>query len=176
MKNFNFLPQQYKRNKKFKISHNYLTKQFADYKIIFKKIEKVIKFNDFTLGQEVNEFEKNFASYMKAKHCISVGSGTDAIYLALKTLGLGNGDEVITTPYTFYATVNAIIQADCKPKFADISYKDFNIDPNLIEKKMFFKHFSKMGILSDDPRIQEIVQRADDMPDRLNKQNLFDIL
>ena len=49
-------------------------------------------------------------------------------------------------------------------------------DTNLIEKKMFFKHFSKMGILSDDPRIQEIVQRADDMPDRLNKQNLFDIL
>lgn len=164
MKNFNFLPQQYKRNKKFKISHNYLTKQFADYKIIFKKIEKVIKFNDFTLGQEVNEFEKNFASYMKAKHCISVGSGTDAIYLALKTLGLGNGDEVITTPYTFYATVNAIIQADCKPKFADISYEDFNIDPNLIEKKITKKtkaivvvHWS--GRICDMDKIRKIAKK-----------------
>lgn len=49
-------------------------------------------------------------------------------------------------------------------------------DTNLIEKKMFFRHFSKMGVLSDDPRIYEIVQKADDMPDRLSKQNLFDIL
>ena len=57
--NKNFLVEQYKNDKKMSISHNYLSKQFFDYKKIFKKIEKVIKFNDFTLGLEVDEFEKN---------------------------------------------------------------------------------------------------------------------
>ena len=131
----NFLTNQYTKDKKFKIRHNYLTEQFKDYKKIFKKIEKVIKFNDYTLGFEVEKFENNFKKAINAKHCIGVGSGTDAIYMALKTLGLSNKDEVITTPYTFYATINAIAQADCKPVFVDAK-DDFNINPDLIEKKI----------------------------------------
>lgn len=131
----NFLTKQYRNDKKFKIKHNYLSDQFIDYPKIFKKIEKVIKFNDFTLGFEVEKFEKNFAKLINSKNCIAVGSGTDAIYLALKALGLSNQDEVITTPYTFYATINAIVQADCKPKFVD-AQDDFNIDANLIEKNI----------------------------------------
>jgi aminotransferase EvaB len=164
MKNLNFLPNQYKKNKKFTISHNYLSKQFSDYKIIQNKIKKIIKFNDFTLGSEVNKFEKNFSSLIKSKYCIGVGSGTDAIYLALKTLGLGNKDEVITTPYTFYATVNAIVQADCTPKFVDASLKDFNIDPSLIEKKITKKtkailvvHWA--GRICDMTRIKKIAKK-----------------
>ena len=62
MKNTNFLTQQYIQNKKFNISHNYLSSQFNDYKKIFKKIEKLIKFNDYTLGFEVEKFEKKFVS------------------------------------------------------------------------------------------------------------------
>ena len=131
----NFLTKQYTKDKKFTIRHNYLSDQFKDYPSIFKKIEKVVKFNDFTLGFEVDKFENNFKKLINAKNCIAVGSGTDAIYMSLKCLGLKNGDEVITTPYTFYATVNAIVQADCKPVFVDAK-DDFNIDPDLIEKKL----------------------------------------
>ncbi len=131
----NFLTDQYNKDKKFKIKHNYLSNQFKDYPKIFKKIEKVIKFNDFTLGLEVNKFENNFKKLINAKNCVAVGSGTDAIYMSLKCLGLSRGDEVITTPYTFYATVNAIVQADCKPVFVD-AQEDFNINADLIEKKI----------------------------------------
>ena len=80
----NFLTKQYTKDKRFKIRHNYLTEQFKDYPKIFKKIEKVIKFNDFTLGFEVEKFENSFKKLINAKYCIGVGSGTDAIYMALK--------------------------------------------------------------------------------------------
>jgi dTDP-3-amino-2,3,6-trideoxy-4-keto-D-glucose/dTDP-3-amino-3,4,6-trideoxy-alpha-D-glucose/dTDP-2,6-dideoxy-D-kanosamine transaminase len=163
MKNTNFLTKQYLHNKKFNISHNYLSKQFSDYKKIFKKIEKLIKFNDYTLGFEVEKFEKKFAKLINAKHCIGVGSGTDAIYLALKALGLKNNDEVITTPYTFYATINAIVQADCRPNFVD-SGKDFNINPDLIEKSITKKtkailvvHWS--GRICDMKKINQIAKK-----------------
>lgn len=130
-----FLVKQYQNDKKFKIRHNYLSEQFSDFSKIFKKIKKIINFNDYTLGSEVNRFEYNFSRLIRAKNCVAVGSGTDAIYLALKALGLSNQDEVITTPYTFYATINAIVQADCKPIYAD-AQRDFNIDPKKIEKKI----------------------------------------
>ena len=131
----NFLTKQYTKDKKFKIRHNYLSEQFRDYPAIFNKIKKVVKFNDFTLGFEVEKFENNFKKLINAKYCIGVGSGTDAIYMSLKCLGLSNNDEVITTPYTFYATINAIAQANCKPVYVDAK-EDFNINPDLIEKKI----------------------------------------
>ena len=129
----NFLTKQYTKDKKFSIRHNYLSEQFKDYPAIFNKIKKVVKFNDFTLGFEVERFENNFKKLINAKYCIGVGSGTDAIYMSLKCLGLSNNDEVITTPYTFYATINAIAQAGCKPVYVDAK-DDFNINPDLIEK------------------------------------------
>ena len=131
----NFLTKQYTKDKKFSIRHNYLSEQFKDYPAIFNKIKKVVKFNDFTLGFEVERFENNFKKLINAKYCIGVGSGTDAIYMSLKCLGLSNNDEVITTPYTFYATINAIAQAGCKPVYVDAK-DDFNINPDLIEKKI----------------------------------------
>ncbi len=131
----NFLTKQYTLDKKFNIKHNYLKEQFSDYKKIFKKITKVIKFNDFTLGFEVQKFENNFKKLISSKYCTGVGSGTDAIFLALKVLGLKPGDEVITTPYTFYATINAIVQAGGIPKFVD-AQSDFNINPDLIKKSI----------------------------------------
>ena len=131
----NFLIKQYKEDKKIKISHNYLSNQFSDYKKIFKKIEKVIKFNDFTLGEEVNTFEKNIGKLLGCKYVVAVGSGTDALMLSLKASGVKEGDEVITTPYTFYATIGAIVTAGAKPVFVDIT-DDYNIDIKEIEKKI----------------------------------------
>ena len=90
----NFLPKQYKIDQAYKIKHNYLTEQFKDYKIILKKIEKVIKNNDFTLGTEVDLFENNIKKLLKQKYVVAVGSGTDALMLSLKCLGIQEGDEV----------------------------------------------------------------------------------
>ena len=128
----NFLPQEYKKNQKLKINHSYLIEQFADYTKIFKEIEKVVKKGDYTLGKEVDVCEKNFAKRTGAKYAISVGNGTDALLLTLKALGIGVGDEVITVPYTFVATVGSIVTAGATPVFVDIK-KDYNIDENKIK-------------------------------------------
>lgn len=131
----NFLPSQYNKDKKFKIKHNYLTEQFYDYNSIFKEIKKVIKFNDFTLGKNVDKFEEKIKKLLKSKYVISVGSGTDAIMLSLKCIGVRERDEVITTPYTFYATIGAIATLGAKPVFVDVK-DDYNLDPQKIEKKL----------------------------------------
>tara|TARA_B100000989_G_scaffold283614_1_gene249655 strand:- start:10544 stop:11698 length:1155 start_codon:yes stop_codon:yes gene_type:complete len=159
----NFLIEQYKKDKKFNISHNYLSKQFFDFKKIFKKIEKVVKFNDYTLGSEVSLFEENIGKLFKQKYIAAVGSGTDALMLSLKSLGVKEGDEVITTPYTFYATIGAIVTLGAKPIFVDVK-EDYNIDPNLIEKAITKKtkvilpvHWS--GRICDMKKIKSISKK-----------------
>ena len=134
MKN-NFLIKQYNSDKKMKIKHNYLSEQFQDSKKIFRLIEDTVKFNDFTLGRYVDLFEKQFCKYQKVKYAIGVGSGTDAIFLSLKALGIKEGDEVITPTYSFYATAGAIATAGAKPVFVDIK-DDLNIDEKKIEKRI----------------------------------------
>ncbi|WP_440920356.1 DegT/DnrJ/EryC1/StrS family aminotransferase [Candidatus Pelagibacter sp.] len=131
----NFLPTQYKKDNLYKIKHNYLSEQFSDYKSILKKFERIIKNNDFTLGIEVDKFENNIKKLLNQKYVVAVGSGTDALMLSLKCLGIKEGDEVITTPYTFYATIGAIVSAGAKPVFVDVN-EDYNINPKLIEKKI----------------------------------------
>ncbi len=131
--NYNYLPKQYKKNKAININHSYLIEQFSDYKKIFKKLEKVVNRADYTLGEEVNKFEKNISNRMNSKFTISVGNGTDALFLVLKAMNIGPGDEVITTPFTFIATVASIVTAGAKPVFVDIK-DDYNIDESKIEK------------------------------------------
>ncbi len=131
----NFLPKQYAKDKKFIIKHNYLGEQFKDYNLIINKIKKVIKYNDYTLGKEVNIFENNIKKILNQKYVVAVGSGTDALMLSLKCLNIKEGDEVITTPYTFYATIGAIVTAGAKPVFVDVR-EDYNIDVTKIEKKI----------------------------------------
>ncbi len=128
----NFYPDQYKKDKNFFTNHNYLSDQFSDSEIILKKIKEVVQNNDFTLGAIVDEVEVMIAEEAGTKYAVGVGSGTDALFLSLKALGIGNGDEVITTTYTFYATVGAIVTSGAKPVFCDCS-DDYNIDPNKIE-------------------------------------------
>ena len=127
----NFLPSQYDKDQLYSVKHNYLSEQFSDYKAILRKIETVIVNNDFTLGREVDEFEKNITNIIGTKHCVAVGSGTDAIRLSLIALGIEHGDEVITTPYTFHATIGAIVTAGAKPVFVDVK-DDFNINTEKI--------------------------------------------
>jgi dTDP-4-amino-4,6-dideoxygalactose transaminase len=128
----NFYPEQYKDTLEKDINHNYLAQQFIDYPEIFKKIEQVVRNGDYTLGHAVDEFEKNFAEKINSKYAIGVGSGTDALMLSLKALDIGAGDEVITTPFTFYATIGAIVTAGATPVFVDIE-DDYNISASKIE-------------------------------------------
>ncbi len=102
-------------------------------KQIEKSIKKIIKNGDFILGKTVESFENKLAAYCGAKYAVGVNSGTDALVLALKALEIKNGDEVITSPFTFFATAEAIISVDAKPIFVDIDPKTFNIDTDKIE-------------------------------------------
>ena len=97
-------------------------------------IRDVLESQAFILGPQVKEFENLFASYCNTKHAIGVSSGTDALLLALKSLGIRDGDEVITSPFTFFATVGSICNTGAKPVFVDIEPESFNIRPDLIEK------------------------------------------
>jgi dTDP-4-amino-4,6-dideoxygalactose transaminase len=86
----------------------------------------------FILGEEVQEFEREFADYCGAKHCVAVNSGTSALHLALLAVGVGAGDEVITTPNSFIATAEVISYTGAKPVFVDIDPRTANIDPGKI--------------------------------------------
>jgi len=103
---------------------------------IKEAITEVLQSGQYILGPKVSEFEKRCSEYLNVKHCIGVGNGTDALVIALESLGIGNGDEVITTPFTFFATAEAIVRVGAKPVFVDIDPPSYNINPEEIEKKI----------------------------------------
>lgn len=98
-------------------------------------VERVLSKGHFVLTQEVTEFEEDMVRYTGAKHCIALNSGTDALLIALWALGIGKGDEVITTPISFVATTGSIAHVGAIPVYADVR-DDQNIDPAEIEKKI----------------------------------------
>jgi dTDP-4-amino-4,6-dideoxygalactose transaminase len=134
--NNNFLTKQYKNSKKFKINHNYLKKQFFNSKEIFKNINLLLRRTDFTLGKDVDVFEKNFAKLIGTSFAIGVGSGTDALFLSLKALSNKNKSEVIVPSFTFYATIGAIVTAGFKPIFVDINPKTIAFDIHDLKNKI----------------------------------------
>lgn len=95
---------------------------------------EVLSSAQYIMGDNVKLFEAEFNEYLGSKHSISVGNGTDALIIALKALGIGEGDEVITTPYTFFATAESISFVGATPVFVDVLLDTFNIDPTKIEE------------------------------------------
>lgn len=96
-------------------------------------MQKVLDHGQYILGPETIELERRLAQYVGAKHCITASSGTDTLLIALMALDIGQGDEVITSPFTFIATGEMIALAGAKPVFVDIDPKTYNIDPAKIE-------------------------------------------
>ena len=117
---------------------------FVDLKRQYRSISKeidaaihdVLQNGWYILGDNVAAFEEEFAKYCNAKYAIGVASGTDALTLSIGALGIGEGDEIITVPNTFIATIDAIYRNRAKPVFVDINHETYNIDVNKIEEKI----------------------------------------
>ncbi len=101
-----------------------------------KAVLEVLDSGMLAQGKEVAEFEKRFAEYCGCRNAVAVNSGTAALHTALYAIGIREGDEVITSPFTFVASANAILMQNAKVVFADIKKDSFNIDPKEIEKKI----------------------------------------
>jgi UDP-2-acetamido-2-deoxy-ribo-hexuluronate aminotransferase len=104
-----------------------------------KRIQKVLDHGQYILGPEIEELEQALAHFVGVKHCVTVSSGTDALLIAMLALGIQSEDEVLTTPFTFFATGEMIELFGAKATFADIEKKTFNLDPHLIDEKITSK-------------------------------------
>ncbi|HVP30588.1 MAG TPA: DegT/DnrJ/EryC1/StrS family aminotransferase [Myxococcota bacterium] len=96
-------------------------------------VVRVLRSGQYILGPETAALEKDVADLVGTRHCVGVGSGTEALWLALVALGIGAGDEVVTSPFTYFATVEAILWAGATPVFADVERESFNLDPGRLE-------------------------------------------
>lgn len=97
---------------------------------------RVLRSGRFVLGPEVEAFEREVAEYLGVQHAIGLNSGTDALVIGLRALGVGSGDEVITTAFSFFATAEAVLSVGATPVFVDVEDESFNIDPALIERSL----------------------------------------
>ena len=146
-----------------RVRYSPLQQQFADPEPIFEELRALVASGDFTLGKPVREFEDMFAATVGVKHAIGVGSGTDAIKIPLRALGIGAGDEVITAANTFYATAGAIAEVGARPVFVDCD-DTFCLDPDLLERAITPRTKAIVpvqltGDVAEMPRIMEIAKR-----------------
>lgn len=103
-------------------------------KEVIQKISEVLERGEYCYGLETQKLEKSFARLTNCQYCVATSSGTDSLEIALKALGIKGGDEVVTTPFTFIATAEAIINVGAKPVFVDIKEETMNLDVKKIEK------------------------------------------
>jgi dTDP-4-amino-4,6-dideoxygalactose transaminase len=101
---------------------------------VMEAVARVFDSQQFVMGAEVADFEREVGAYCRAKHAIGCASGSDALLLALMALDVGQGDEVITTSFTFFATASAVTRLGARPVFVDIAYDDFNLNVELLER------------------------------------------
>ena len=146
-----------------KVRYSYLKQQFSNANELWLKLRKFVATGDFTLGKELNTFEKRFAKLIGSKYAVGVNSGTDAIKLSLKVLNVSEGDEVITAANTFVATVGAITEIGAKPVFVDCD-DTFCMNVNELEKKISKKtkaivpvHFT--GYMTNMPKLIKISKK-----------------
>ena len=131
---------------------------------IAQALKKVLESGWFILGEEVEKFEEDFSKYIGTKYGVGVNSGSDALFLALKALGISKGDEVITVSHTFISTVDAIVRNGAKPVFVDIDSDTYCIDVTKIEERITNKTKAILpvhlyGHPADMEPIMEIAQR-----------------
>lgn len=136
---------------------------------IQKRINAVLDHGQYIMGPEVKELEEKLAAYTGAKHCITVASGTEALLISLMALGIGPGDEVITTPFTFVSTAEVIVLLGATPVFVDVDPDTCNIDANKIEaaiteKTKAIMPVSLYGQVSDLDEINAIATRHGNIP------------
>ncbi len=145
------------------VRYSPLAQQFTEVDAVFDELRALVKSGDFTLGKPVQEFERLFASTLGVEHAIGVGSGTDALKIPLRALGIGPGDEVITAANTFYATVGAMAEVGAKIVFVDCD-DTFCLDVNQLEqaitprtKAILPVHLT--GDVAEMPRIMGIARQ-----------------
>ncbi len=146
-----------------KVGYSYLKQQFANIDPYLSDVKKLILSEDLTLGKPVSEFEERFSKLTGIPYVIGVSSGTDALMLSLKMLGIGPGDEVITTPNTFIATVGAIVMTGARPVFVD-NNEEHTIDVTKIERAITKRTKAIMpvhlsGTPADMPAVMKIAKR-----------------
>jgi UDP-2-acetamido-2-deoxy-ribo-hexuluronate aminotransferase len=133
------------------------------------RIDAVLEHGQYIMGPEVKELEDKLADFTGAKHCITVASGTEALLISLMALGISQGDEIITTPFTFVATAEAIVLLGAKPVFVDVEPDTCNIDASLIEAKITpqtkaIMPVSLYGQTADMDAINAIAAKHGNMP------------
>jgi dTDP-4-amino-4,6-dideoxygalactose transaminase len=139
-----------------------LTAQMKDVQHdLFDAVEEVLLSGQFVLGQNVSLLENEIAQFCGTKHGIGVANGTDALVLSLAAFNIGPGDEVITTPFTFFATVEAILRVGATPVFADVDRNTFNINVDEIERHITRKTKAILpvhlfGLMADMPAIRRL--------------------
>ena len=148
-----------------KINFIDLQGQYRKYKNeIDEQIAQTLDASAYIGGQKVALLEENLARFSGAKHAIACSNGSSAIFVSLLALGIGRGDEVITSPFTFFATAEMIALTGAKPVFVDIDEKTYNIDPNLIQaaitpKTKAIMPVSLFGQIADMKRINQIAAK-----------------
>ena len=145
------------------VRYSYLKQQFENCDDLWAELKAFVPTGDFTLGKPLTEFENKFAKLIGTKHAIGVNSGTDAIKLSLKAIGIGYGDEVITTANTFVATVGAIMELGAMPVFVDCD-DSFCMDVGKLEAAITSKtkaivpvHYT--GYMTDMRKVLPIAQK-----------------
>jgi UDP-2-acetamido-2-deoxy-ribo-hexuluronate aminotransferase len=107
--------------------------------VVDERIHRVLEHGQFIMGPEVAELEQKLAERTGSRYCIGCASGTDALLIALMALGVGSGDEVITTPFSFVATAESIALVGARPIFVDIDARTYNLNPNLLETAITYR-------------------------------------